>query len=79
MTAFGCLITSLMVDICLLDYWCKCRRPTAVQDRPVDSDEDDFRDRDYDISTMASNLNREVYRYGMFDNEDAEEVCPFPK
>lgn len=51
-----------------------CRRPTAVQERPVDSDEDDFRDRDYDISTMAGNLTREVYRYGMFDNEDVEEV-----
>ena len=53
---------------------CVYRRPTAVQDRPVDSDEDDFRDRDYDISTMANNINREVYRYGMFDNDDAEEV-----
>jgi hypothetical protein len=53
---------------------CMYRRPTAVQDRPVDSDEDDFRDRDYDISTMANNINREVYRYGMFDNDDAEEV-----
>jgi serine/threonine-protein phosphatase 6 regulatory subunit 3 len=50
-----------------------CGRPTAVQDRPVDSDGDDFRDRDYDISTMANNINREVYRYGMFDNDDAEE------
>ena len=53
---------------------CMDRRPTAVQVRPVDSDDDDFRDRDYDISTMASNINREVYRYGMFDNDDAEEV-----
>jgi serine/threonine-protein phosphatase 6 regulatory subunit 3 len=50
-----------------------CGRPTAVQDRPVESDEDDFRDRDYDISTMANNINREVYRYGMFDNDDADE------
>lgn len=40
----------------------------------MDSDGDDFRDRDYDISTMANNINREVYRYGMFDNDDAEEV-----
>ncbi|KAG6548720.1 hypothetical protein Mapa_009875 [Marchantia paleacea] len=51
-----------------------CGRPTAVPERPVDSDEDDtFRDRDYDISTMARNLTGEVYRYGMFDNEDVEE------
>lgn len=27
---------------------------------------------------MHSNLNREVYRYGVFDNEDAEEVCRSP-
>ncbi|XP_024390594.1 uncharacterized protein [Physcomitrium patens] len=53
-------------------HW-SCGRPTAVQDRPVDSDDDDFRDRDYDIPTMATNINREVYRYGMFDNDDAEE------
>lgn len=62
----------------LTEIVCDCRRPTAVQDRPVDSDEDDFRDRDYDIPTMHSNLNREVYRYGVFDNEDAEEVCSPP-
>lgn len=60
---------------------CTCRRPTArhghpiIQDPPVDNDEDDFRERDYDISTMANNLNREVYRYGIFDNDDGEEVC----
>ncbi|KAL3699775.1 hypothetical protein R1sor_017797 [Riccia sorocarpa] len=51
-----------------------CGRPTAVQERPVDSDEDDYHTgRDYDISTMARNLTGEVYRYGMFDNEDVEE------
>uniref|UniRef100_A0A7I4DLV2 Uncharacterized protein n=1 Tax=Physcomitrium patens TaxID=3218 RepID=A0A7I4DLV2_PHYPA len=50
-----------------------CGRPTAVQDRPLDSDEDDFNNRDYDIPTMANNINREVYRYGMFDNDDADE------
>lgn len=52
-----------------------CSRPTVVQERPVSTDGDDFPDRDYDISTMANNINREVYRYGMFDNDDAEEVC----
>ncbi len=50
-----------------------------MHDRPVDSDEDDFHDRDYDISTMANNLSREIYQSGFFDNEDADEVCPlFP-
>eukprot|EP00250_Pteridium_aquilinum_P014961 c22305_g3_i1 orf=689-3370(+) len=50
-----------------------CGRPTTVRDRPVDSDEDDFREKDYDISSMASNLTREVFRYGMFDTEDGDE------
>ncbi|KAH9331075.1 hypothetical protein KI387_003183, partial [Taxus chinensis] len=48
-------------------------RPTTVHERPMDSDEDDFRDRDYDVSTMASNLSQ-AFRYGMFDNEDGEEA-----
>lgn len=42
----------------------------------MDSDEDDFREKDYDIS-MASNLTREVFRYGMFDNDDGDEVMRF--
>ncbi|KAH8931595.1 hypothetical protein BDL97_19G030700 [Sphagnum fallax] len=50
-----------------------CGRPTTMHDRPVDSDEDDFHDRDYDISTMANNLSREIYQSGFFDNEDADE------
>ncbi|MCO5608720.1 hypothetical protein L7F22_062935 [Adiantum nelumboides] len=49
-----------------------CGRPTTVRDRPVDSDEDDFREKDYDISSMVSN-SREAFRYGMFDNEDGDE------
>lgn len=55
-------------------YQWACGRPTSVQDRPIDSDDDEFRDKDYDISTMASDLTREVFRYGMFDNEVADEV-----
>ncbi|CAM6036644.1 unnamed protein product [Sphagnum compactum] len=51
-----------------------CGRPTAVHDRTVESDDDDgFRDRDYDISNLTSNLSHDAYRYSMFDNEDAEE------
>ena len=49
-------------------------RPSTVRDRAGDSDDDDFKDRDYDIHTMASNLTHEVFRYGMFDNEDGDEV-----
>ncbi|KAH9288198.1 hypothetical protein KI387_032315, partial [Taxus chinensis] len=54
-------------------YQWACGRPTTVHERPMDSDEDDFRDRDYDVSTMASNLSQ-AFRYGMFDNEDGEEA-----
>ncbi|CAK9237915.1 unnamed protein product, partial [Sphagnum troendelagicum] len=51
-----------------------CGRPTAAHDRTVESDDDDgFRDRDYDISNLTSNLSHDAYRYSMFDNEDAEE------
>eukprot|EP00249_Psilotum_nudum_P017372 c26285_g1_i1 orf=661-3174(-) len=50
-----------------------CGRPTAAQDHPVDNGEDDFHERDYDVSTMASNLTQEVFHYGMFDNEDVVE------
>lgn len=53
-------------------YQWACGRPTTVHERTMDSDEDDFRDRDYDVSTMASNLSQ-AFRYGMFDNEDGEE------
>eukprot|EP01018_Ginkgo_biloba_P018105 Gb_14287 [translate_table: standard] len=50
-----------------------CGRPTTAQERNLDSDEDEFRDRDYDVSTMANNLT-EAFRYGMFENGDAGEV-----
>ncbi len=52
------------------------RRPTSAHDPTVRSDDGDgFRERDYDISNMASNLSHDAYRYSMFDNEDADEVC----
>ncbi len=52
------------------------RRPTSAHDPTVRSDDGDgFRERDYDISNMASNLSHDGYRYNMFDNDDADEVC----
>jgi serine/threonine-protein phosphatase 6 regulatory subunit 3 len=36
-------------------------------------DGDGFRERDYDISNMASNLSHDAYRYRTFDNDDADE------
>jgi hypothetical protein len=39
----------------------------------LDNDEDEFRDRDYDISAMTNNL-AEAFRYGMVENEDIGDV-----
>ncbi|MCS4558857.1 SAPS family protein, partial [Shewanella sp. C32] len=33
-----------------------CGRPTALQDRMRDSDDDDLHDRDYDVAALANNL-----------------------
>ncbi|PSR86592.1 Serine/threonine-protein phosphatase 6 regulatory subunit like [Actinidia chinensis var. chinensis] len=49
-----------------------CGRPTALQDRTRDSDEDDLHDRDYDVAALANNLSQ-AFRYSIYDNEDAEE------
>ncbi|KAJ1414402.1 SIT4 phosphatase-associated protein family [Sesbania bispinosa] len=48
-------------------------RPTALHDRTRDSDEDDFQDRDYDVAALANNLCQ-ASRYGIYNNEDMEEV-----
>lgn len=50
-----------------------CRRPTSLQDRGRDSDDEDFRDRDYDVATLASNLSQ-AFKYGIYSNDDIEEV-----
>jgi hypothetical protein len=57
--------------ICLV---CCCRRPTSLHDRGRDSDDDDFRDRDYDVAALANNLSQ-AFRYGIYSNDDIEEVC----
>ncbi|XP_028072268.1 serine/threonine-protein phosphatase 6 regulatory subunit 3-like isoform X2 [Camellia sinensis] len=53
-------------------YRWACGRPTALQDRTRDSDEDDLHDRDFDVAALANNLSQ-AFRYSMYDNEDAEE------
>ncbi|KAE9591584.1 putative SIT4 phosphatase-associated protein family [Lupinus albus] len=53
-------------------YQWACGRPTALHDRNRDSD-DDYQDRDYDVAALANNLSQ-VFRYGIFNNEDIEEV-----
>ena len=48
----------------------KCRRPTTVQDRIRDSDEED---KDYDVAALANNLSQ-AFRYQTYDNGDNGEV-----
>ncbi|KAH9308629.1 hypothetical protein KI387_036540, partial [Taxus chinensis] len=48
-------------------------RPSTIQERNLDSDDDEFRDRDYDVSALANNLT-EAFRNGMFESEGVREV-----
>ncbi|KAL3653028.1 hypothetical protein CASFOL_002709 [Castilleja foliolosa] len=52
-------------------YRWACGRPTALQDRTRDSDEEDVHDRDYDVASLANNIS-EAFRYNIYDNDDAE-------
>ncbi|KAF6166093.1 hypothetical protein GIB67_023803 [Kingdonia uniflora] len=54
-------------------YQWACGRPTAMQDRYRDSDDEDFRDKDYDVAALASNLSQ-AFRYGIYNNDEGEEV-----
>ncbi|KAJ0975720.1 hypothetical protein J5N97_017685 [Dioscorea zingiberensis] len=54
-------------------YQWACGRPTALHDRGRDSDEEEFRDRDYDVAALANNLSQ-AFRYGIYSNDDIEEA-----
>ncbi|KAJ1420909.1 SIT4 phosphatase-associated protein family [Sesbania bispinosa] len=54
-------------------YQWACGRPTALHDRTRDSDEDDYQDQEYDVAALANNLSQ-AFRYGIYNNEDMEEV-----
>ncbi|KAG1331862.1 serine/threonine-protein phosphatase 6 regulatory subunit 3 [Cocos nucifera] len=54
-------------------YQWACGRPTSLQDRGRDSDDEDFRDRDYDVAALASNLSQ-AFKYGIYSNDDIEEA-----
>ncbi|XP_062232313.1 uncharacterized protein LOC133929534 isoform X2 [Phragmites australis] len=54
-------------------YHWACGRPTSLHDRGRDSDDDDFRDRDYDVAALANNLSH-AFRYGIYSNDDIEEA-----
>lgn len=51
------------------------RRPTTLHDRGRDSDDDDYQDRDYDVAALANNLSQ-AFRYGIYENDDNDEVYP---
>ncbi|XP_022728983.1 serine/threonine-protein phosphatase 6 regulatory subunit 3-like isoform X2 [Durio zibethinus] len=53
-------------------YRWACGRPTVLQDRTRDSDEDDIHDRDYDVAALANNLSQ-AFRYKIYGNDDNEE------
>ena len=55
----------------MVNFLCN-RRPTALQDRTRDSD-DDYQDRDDDVAALANNLSQ-AFHYGIYSN-DMEEVC----
>lgn len=54
-------------------YQWACGRPTALQDRTRDSDDDDYQDRDYDVAALANNLSQ-AFRYGIYSNDDNDEA-----
>lgn len=54
-------------------YYDNFSRPSALQDRSRDSDEDDIHDRDYDVAALANNLSQ-AFRYNIYDNEESEDV-----
>ncbi|KAL6547813.1 hypothetical protein OROHE_009518 [Orobanche hederae] len=45
-----------------------CGRPTTLQDRTRDSDDDDYQDRDYDVAALVNNLSQ-AFRYGIYSND----------
>ncbi|XP_015882232.3 uncharacterized protein LOC107417977 isoform X2 [Ziziphus jujuba] len=57
-------------------YQWACGRPTALQDRARDSDDDDYQDRDYDVAALANNLSQ-AFRYGIYSNDEIDEDVYF--
>ncbi|KAJ8751607.1 hypothetical protein K2173_016858 [Erythroxylum novogranatense] len=53
-------------------YRWACGRPTALQDRTRDSDDDDLHDRDYDVAALANDLSQ-AFRYKIYENDETEE------
>ncbi|XP_074558374.1 uncharacterized protein LOC141814331 isoform X2 [Curcuma longa] len=54
-------------------YQWSCGRPTTLQDHVRDSDDDDFRDKDFDVAALASSLSQ-AFRLDIYANDDIEEA-----
>jgi len=59
-------------DVENIYHWA-CGRPTLLRDRGRESDEDDFRERDYDLQAVANSLSQ-AFRYGTYNNDDIEKA-----
>lgn len=70
----ACLVLSSLLVIYIFKPAVTCRRPTTVQDRTRESDEED---RDYDVAALANNLSQ-AFRYKIYGNDDNEEVYSHP-
>ncbi|KAJ6809621.1 serine/threonine-protein phosphatase 6 regulatory subunit 3-like isoform X1 [Iris pallida] len=57
-------------------YRWACGRPTSLQERTRDSDDDEIQDRDYDVTALANNLSQ-AFRYNSYENEDVDEDVYF--
>ncbi|GAB2248108.1 hypothetical protein Droror1_Dr00007990 [Drosera rotundifolia] len=52
-------------------YQWACGRPSSLQERTRDSDDDDYQDRDFDVAALANNLSA-AFRYGVYSNDMEE-------
>lgn len=68
--------STILFQLQIMDVCCILlgRRPTTLQDRTRDSDDDDYQDRDYDVAALANNLSQ-AFKYGIYSNDASDEVC----
>ncbi|THU44059.1 hypothetical protein C4D60_Mb02t03370 [Musa balbisiana] len=55
-----------------------CGRPSTLHDRIRDSDDEDFRDRDFDVATLDNNLSQ-TFRHGIYANDMEEAQGSFER
>ncbi|XP_020115074.1 serine/threonine-protein phosphatase 6 regulatory subunit 3-like isoform X2 [Ananas comosus] len=55
-----------------INHW-TCGRPTMLQERTRDSDDDELHDSDYDITALANNLS-EAFRNNVYESDNRKEA-----